>query len=66
MHFVRIKTKLFSLPSWMSLVKVPETSIQMAIPMVEVIISGRRLNLLSSHAFSSDIMKRVIPTNIDT
>lgn len=50
----------------MSLVNVPEISIQMAIPMVEVIISGRRLNRLSSHAFSSDIMKRVIPTNIDT
>lgn len=53
------------LPSLISLVNVPEISIEIAIPIVEIITSGRRLNRLSSQAFNSDITNRVIPTNTD-
>lgn len=45
---------------------VPETNIQIAIPIPEHITSGRRLKRFKNHAFINDITKRVTPTKIDT
>lgn len=54
------------IPSLIHLVKVPEMNITTAMPIPDVITSGRLLNRFRSHAFKSDIMKRVTPTNIET
>lgn len=53
-------------PSFIHLVNVPETNMQIAIPMQEHITSGRRLKRFKNQAFSNDITKRVTPTKIDT
>lgn len=44
---------------------MPETIIQIAIPIVDTITRGRRLNRFNNPAFNNDITKRVTPTKID-
>lgn len=53
-------------PSLIHLVNVPETNMQMAMPMPEHMTSGRRLKRFKNHAFDRDMKKRVMPTKMDT
>lgn len=52
-------------PSLIHMVNNPDTNMQIAIPVVDTITNGLRANFFKSHAFNSDIMKRVSPTKID-
>lgn len=64
--FWNIFVKCVQVPSLIHLVNVPETNITIAIPMPDVITSGRRLNRFKIHAFDNDMKNRVTPTKIDT
>uniref|UniRef100_A0A182QWU3 Uncharacterized protein n=1 Tax=Anopheles farauti TaxID=69004 RepID=A0A182QWU3_9DIPT len=52
-------------PSLIHSVNNPDTNMQIAMPVVETITSWRRGKRFSSHAFSSDIVKRVNPTKME-
>lgn len=52
-------------PSLIHLVNVPDVNMHAAIPKLDTITNGRRLNLFKSHAFNNDMAKRVTPTKIE-